>query len=134
MIDIEICAPDRPKVALRAKEIVVPGAEGIFAVRAGHTPLLATLSPGVLVIYDAEDKSEFYAVTGGFAEVKDDTVSILADLFEPGDNVDQARAEEAYKRAEERLTKPSEETDVQRAEMALARSLARLNATKRQGY
>ena len=134
MLDIEICAPDRPKVELRVQEIIIPGAEGVFAVREGHTPLLATLSAGVLVVYDAEDKSDFYAITGGFAEVKDDTVSILADVFEPGDDVDAIRAEEARERAEQRLTKPVEDTDLKRAEMALARSLARLSATKHQGY
>ena len=134
LIDVEIYAPERRNVQFDAAEIILPGESGVFMVQPGHTPLLASLAPGVLITHDAQSNEEFYAVTGGFAEVRDDRVVVLAHAFEQGEQIDLERAEAARERAEERLRTPSNDTDVQRAEMALARAAARIQAHGQEGY
>ena len=133
MIHIEIHAPETPSVEITGAEVIVPGSDGIFTVRPGHTPVLSTLAPGVLIVVGAKDAQTLFAVSGGFAEVKNDSVVILADAFEEGNKIDIGRAKASQERAQLRLAKPEDDTDLARAEMALARSLARLQAQQRQG-
>ncbi len=130
-IRVEICAPERAKTEFEATEIICPGEDGIFAVRKGHTPLLTTLVPGVLLIYDASGQEHYYAVGGGFAEVEPERVLVLADSCESGQDVDTVRAQEAEQRATDRLRASDAETDLKRAEMALYRAMARIKAAKR---
>ena len=129
---IAFTAPEHAPLELTAQEIVVPGAGGVFTVMPGHTALLSTLLPGVVEVTDEKGEQRHIAISGGFAEVRDDTVTILADAFEPGTEVDLKRAQAAHARAEERLAKPDESVDVIRAEAALARALARLQAHKKE--
>ncbi len=134
MIAVELCAPERKPVELEAAEVIVPGADGLFTVKQGHTPFLTTLQPGVLVIANNQGEEKCYAVSGGFAEVRTDRLVILADAFEKGDEIDELRAEEARKRAEERLVKHDADIDVERAERALSRSLSRIGAHKKKYF
>jgi len=133
LIPLQFCAPERESLSLEVTEMIIPGADGVFSVLPGHTPLLSTLAPGVVVVY-AGGREDHYAVSGGFAEVKEDRVVILADTFEHGEKIDIERARAAERRAQERLKKPSDDLDVFRAELALARALARIQAHSRQGY
>ncbi|MCC6145152.1 MAG: ATP synthase F1 subunit epsilon [Candidatus Hydrogenedentes bacterium] len=134
MLHIKFYAPERAALEFDAAEIVVPGGEGVFTVMPGHTPLLSTILPGVVVVYDAQDNQQFYAVAGGFCEVRDDQVTLLATAYEPGEQVEVPRAEQALERAEIRLKKPEPGLDIQRAELAIARARARLHASRREGY
>jgi F-type H+-transporting ATPase subunit epsilon len=133
-IRVEICAPERKKTELDAAEVICPGGDGVFTVRQGHTPLLTTLTPGVLLVKDLKGREWFYAVSGGFAEIEPNRVLILADAYEEGTDVDVLRAQQAEERAQNRLRKPEPETDLERAEMALYRAMARLKAKKQVGY
>ena len=133
-LTLELCAPENPHTQLAVTEVTLPGTGGVFTVHPEHTPLLSTLKPGVLVATDAEGATHHFAVHGGFAEVKGETVVVLADYYEPSDDIDNARAAEAAGRAQTRLAKPPEDMDWQRAELALARSLARTKASDKQGY
>lgn len=133
-IRVEICAPERAKTDFEATEVICPGEDGIFAVRAGHTPLLTTLAPGVLLVQNLDGEQHFFAVGGGFAEVEPDRVLILADTCEGGDDVDAARAQAAEERAADRLRRSDPETDLKRAELALQRAMARLKAANKTGY
>ncbi len=134
VLTVELTAPECASVRLEATEVVVPGEAGIFTVLPGHTAILSTLAPGVVLVYDLAGEEHFFAVSGGFAEVQGDRVKILAPTFEEGQNVDVVRAEAARDRGESRLTRPAEDLSVARAEMAIARSLARIGAQKRRGY
>jgi len=134
LIPVQFCGPERAPVDLEVSEIVFPGAGGVFTVMPEHTPFLSTLLPGVIIVYDANGEEDHYAVSGGFAEVREDRVVVLADTFEHSDTIDLERAREAQQRAQDRLMKPSEDLDVARAELALARSLARIKAHGREGY
>jgi F-type H+-transporting ATPase subunit epsilon len=133
-LKLEICAPGQDLVELDVTDVIVPGEDGVFTVYPGHTPLLSTLIPGVLVARDTSDREHLFAVHGGFAEVKDGAVIILADIFESQDDIDTSRAEAAEERARELLRKPTEDIDWTRAEAALARATARIRATSHHGY
>ncbi|NIA15518.1 MAG: ATP synthase F1 subunit epsilon [Nitrospiraceae bacterium] len=127
-ISVDLCARARETLHFDVTEVIVPGADGVFTVRPGHTALLSTLIPGVVLAYMNNSGEQHFAVSGGFAEVKDDHVLILSDAFEAGDEIDVARAEAAHERAESRLRKPGEDTDLARAEASLNRATARLSA------
>lgn len=134
VIRVEICAPERAKTEVEATEVICPGEDGIFAVRKGHTPLLTTLVPGVLLVQEATGEEHFFAVGGGFAEIEPDRVLVLADSCENSENVDTARAQAAEERAAERLRAGDPEIDLKRAETALHRALARQKAAQRTAY
>lgn len=133
-LKLEICAPNQDLVEMEILEAVIPGADGVFTVCPGHTPLLTTLLPGVLIATDATHEDHIFAVHGGFAEIRNDTITILADTFEAHADIDAGRAEAAEERAKDLLRKPPEDMDWSRAEAALARATARLRASARHGY
>ena len=134
VIELELCAPERDPIALEVNEAIIPGAGGVFTVQHEHTPLLSKLLPGVVVAYCTDGQELHFAVDGGFAEVIDDRVVVLTDTMEPGDEIDTERAEEAKQRAEQRLGKSEEDVDITRAEAALSRALARIQAHGQVGY
>jgi len=127
-IQVEISAPEREPVQFEAAEVTVPGGEGVFTVLPGHTPLLSTLGMGVLAAWDANGDAKFFAINGGFVEVLDNRVVVLASTAESEEELDEERAKAAFSRAEERLRKPGEDTDIYRAEAALNRAMSRIAA------
>ncbi len=114
----------------RYDKITVDGSEGEFGVFPGHIPFITALKPGILTAFtqsdDEFDRTDF-AVLGGFCEVQDDNVLVLAVSAEKREDVDAERAKRAEERARERLENRSREgIDFARAEAALERALARL--------
>jgi F-type H+-transporting ATPase subunit epsilon len=126
-LTLELATPTRLVVAETAEEVVVPGIEGYFGVLPGHAAFLTTLGIGE-VMYRVGRDEHYLAVSGGFAEVRNDKVIILADRAERPEEIDRARAERAKERAERRLSgRGSEDAiDYARATTALARALVRL--------
>jgi F-type H+-transporting ATPase subunit epsilon len=130
-LTLELATPTRLVVSAEADEVVVPGSQGYFGVLPGHAPLLATLGIGE-VTYRIWRDEHHVAVAGGFAEVRNDKVIILADSAETPADIDRARAERAKERAEARLSgRNQEEIDYARAAAALARALTRLQVAGR---
>ena len=130
-LTLELATPTRLVVAVEADEVVAPGSLGYFGVLPGHAPLLATLGVGE-VTYRVGRDEHHVAVSGGFAEVRNDKVIILADSAEAPADIDRARAERARDRAEARLTgRSQDEIDYTRASAALARALNRLQVAGR---
>jgi F-type H+-transporting ATPase subunit epsilon len=130
-LTLELATPTRMVVAETVDEVVVPGSEGYFGVLPGHAPLLATLGIGELTYRMGRDERHV-AVAGGFAEVRNDKVIVLADTAELPQEIDRARAERARERAEQRLGgRTQEEIDYTRAAAALARALTRLQVASR---
>ena len=101
-IQLDVVTPERLVVAKKVEMVVAPGAEGEFGVLAGHIPFLSTLRSGELR-YTAGGQVNYLAVTGGFAEVGPDKVTVLADSAEEAREIDIDRAKRAKDRAEERL-------------------------------
>jgi F-type H+-transporting ATPase subunit epsilon len=130
-LTLEVATPTRLVVAESVDEVVVPGTEGYFGVLPGHAPLLATVGIGELTY--RKGREEFHlAVAGGFAEVRQDKVIVLADSAERPAEIDRERAERARQRAEQRLAgRSQEDVDYARAMCALARALTRLQVAAR---
>lgn len=107
--------------------VVVPVVEGSMGILHNHAPMVTALRIGVLR-YKQGSEYKRVAVSGGFLELSNNRITVLADTAETGETVDVLRAREAKKRAEERLKTRSEKIDRARAEAALKRALARLQA------
>jgi F-type H+-transporting ATPase subunit epsilon len=130
-LTLELATPTKLVVSTPADEVVVPGSEGYFGVLPGHAPLLATLGIGELT-YRVGREERHVALAGGFAEVRNDKVIVLADTAETPAEIDRARAERAKERAEQRLSGRSQEAiDYARAMCALARALTRIQVAGR---
>jgi len=112
------------------ERLIVPGVEGELGVLTLHAPLLTMIQPGVLRIVKGGDEVEM-AITGGFIEVRENRVTILADAAERAEEIDAVRAEEARRRAQRLLEERASEEDLARAEASLARALARLKVAER---
>ena len=127
---LEIVTPDRPLAIEEVDEVVVPASEGELGVLPGHTPLLASLKVGELWYRQGQEK-HYLLIAFGFAEVQPGRVTILAQGAEKADEIDLARAEQAKKRAEERVSRPTVDMDAERARIALLKSLIRLQVATR---
>lgn len=135
-LNIEIVTAERVvRREANVEVLIAPGSEGQLAILPRHAALMTTLDAGVLTFRRGADESDF-AITGGFMEVRNDRVTILADAAEAAEEIDAGRAEAARARAEERLRRYREtgttgEMDLARAQAALQRSLLRLRAVER---
>jgi F-type H+-transporting ATPase subunit epsilon len=114
------------------EEVVAPGAEGQFAVLPEHAAFITTLVPGEMRIISGGEE-EVMAITGGFLEVRNDRIVILADAAERVEEIDVARAEAARRKAEEALQERRELVDLAQTEASLARAVARLTVAERRG-
>lgn len=130
-LDVHIVTAEREVFAEgEVDEVVVPGIEGELTVLPEHAPLLTMVKPGVILLRkDGEDID--MAVTGGFIEVRQDRVTILADAAERAEEIDAVRAEEARRSAARLLEEREAEVDLAAAAAALQRALMRLKAVER---
>ena len=128
-IKLEIVTAERVVYSDEADVLVVPGIEGQLGILPHHAPLMTTLQPGELRVRKGVEEFSL-AISGGFLEVRPDRVIILADAAERAEEIDVSRAEEAKRRAEERLRHPTSEVDAARADAAMRRALARLQVVE----
>ncbi len=110
-----------------ADEIVIQAQTGQIGVLKDHIPFTTVLEVGVTKIRQGE-KIRYFATMGGVFQFKDNVATILTDVCEDGCDIDVTRANDAKSRAEARLADADAKIDSQRAQAALARSLARLKA------
>ncbi|MCB0091033.1 MAG: F0F1 ATP synthase subunit epsilon [Caldilineaceae bacterium] len=101
-IHVEIVAPDKTLFSGDVQMVTLPGLDGQMGVMGGHAPLLTTLGIGEIVLHGANE-TEFLAVSGGVVEVRPNKVTILADVAEAADEIDEERAQEALARAQQSL-------------------------------
>jgi F-type H+-transporting ATPase subunit epsilon len=130
-LDVHIATAEREVfVQSEVDEVVIPGIEGELTVLPEHAPLLTMIKPGVILIRKSGEEIDM-AITGGFLEVRNDRVTILADAAERAEEIDAVRAEEARRRAERQLEEREAEVDLAAAAAALQRALIRLKAAER---
>ena len=110
----------------QARMVLAPGLLGQLGILPRHAPLVSVLVPGELRL-KLEDREEFFALGGGFLEVRDDRVVILADTAERADEIDVERAEAARQRALSLRDRAGTREDTVRADLALQRSYVRLH-------
>lgn len=129
-IKLEVVTPERIVFSQDVDFVVVPGTEGELGVLPGHAPLVTSVDIGVLKIKSA-NKEEKLAVSGGFFEVREDKAVLLAITAERPEEIDINRANEAKRRAEQRLANRTSDVDLQRAESALRRAVNRINVIRK---
>jgi F-type H+-transporting ATPase subunit epsilon len=132
-LEVEIVTPGRVLLQAQVDELNVPGELGYIGILPGHTAFLSTLGQGELM-YRQGTEEHYMALFWGYMEVNDDKVTILAEIAEGGSDIDQARAESARDRAEDRLgrqTEPDTDLDFDRARAALIRSMIRLQVASK---
>jgi F-type H+-transporting ATPase subunit epsilon len=130
-LHVEVVAAERSVLSDDVDEILAQTLGGQVGILPHHAPLLTLLTPGELRLIKRGSEEQVLAVGGGFLEVGDNQVVILADSAERAEEIDVARAEEARRRAGARLANRAPDVDYARASAALARSLARLRASER---
>ena len=125
-LQLEVVTPERRVVAESVDAVNVPGLGGELGILPGHTPLISQLQTGVLLFTQGAETHQLH-VSGGFVEVKDDTVSVLAEIAERPEEIDAARARLAREHVEKQMTAWSgTEEDFEQARAKLERSVVRL--------
>lgn len=130
-ITVEIVTPERVAYSEPADFVVVPGVEGYLGILPMHAPIVAGIDIGIIKVITG-GKETLLAVGGGFMEVNNDKVVILADSAERSDEIDIKRAKAAQERAEQRLASRASDIDIARAEVALRRAISRIKAAGHQ--
>ena len=126
--EIRIITPDRTFYVGEAEMVEFNTTEGEIGVYKNHIPLTVIIKPGILTITGEEVKKA--ALHSGFAEILQDSVTILAEVIEWPEEIDEERAIAARDRAEKRIREHDPKTDIARAETALQRAVARINVIR----
>ena len=121
---LDIVTPDKVVLQADVEYVGASGVDGQFG------PMLSALKIGDLY-YRQGGTTKWVFVSGGFAQIADNKVTILAEAAELASDIDVDRAEQAKARAEQRLSDPKPDTDVHRAELALTRAIARIRVARR---
>jgi F-type H+-transporting ATPase subunit epsilon len=135
-IELVVVTPERQLLRQSVAEVTLPGADGQLGILPGHAPLITELGIGEMNYRGKSGESSTLAIISGFAEVLGDRVTVLAETAERPEEIDVSRAEEAKKRAEQRLASGASDPNIDwgRAAIALQRSLIRIQvARKRHG-
>ena len=130
---LEIVSAERSLFSGEANFVVVPGVDGELGIFPNHTPLLTKIKPGTLKFL-AKDESEetLFFVAGGFLEVQPTVVTVLADTVVRGEEIDQARAEESKRNAEEAISKaPEDKIALATAQAELSYAMAELRTLQK---
>lgn len=130
-LTLEVVTPEGLLLRDEVDEVLAPGGAGYFGVRPGHTPLLATLGAGELA-YRKEGEWRRLACFSGWCEVLPDRVNVLADIGERAEDIDVDRAEQAMKRAAERIKAIRDEAGFSEAQLAYRRAITRLAVARRE--
>ncbi len=131
-IQLIVVTPERQLLRESVVEVTMPGLDGQLGILPGHAPLMTELGIGELS-YRTGTSSQpvVLAVISGFAEVLGDRVTVLAETAERAEEIDLARAEEAKARAEKRLSAGDTNIDWDRANIALQRSVIRIQIARK---
>lgn len=130
-ITVEIVTPEKRMFSAQADEAIIPGGNGLFGVRPGHTPFLSVVEPGALTIHDGGTMQVWF-VAGGFVQVSDDKVMVLADQAEPVNSIDVEAARRRLEEAQARMKGLSSEDARHRVEAAtVRRETARMGVARR---
>ena len=123
-LKLEIVSPERRVYDDEVDMVVVPGLNGQLGILPHHTPLISSLGVGELKIKKSGTE-ESMLISGGFVEVRPDKVVVMADLAEHSDEIDEARAIEARKQAQQELEQATTSVDLARVRAALQTALMR---------
>ena len=129
-LKLEIVTPDAKVFSEDVDMVTLPGIEGEMGIYPNHVPLLTQIVPGEIIARKA-GKDYFLAIGEGFVEVTGDHVAILADMAIRAENIDEAKAEEARRRAEARLAEKLGDEETAAVQAAISHSTAQLKVKRR---
>ncbi len=124
-LKVNILSPAKVVARAKSEYVQLPGALGCLGILPGHTRFLSELGVGQLTVQSPSGPMVYF-VSGGYVDVNQDVVTVLADIIESRSEIDQARAEKAKARALARLAKPTPDLSVDRAMASLTRAIQRL--------
>ena len=130
-IRVDVVSAEQSIFSGEAKFVALPGESGELGILRGHTPLITRIRPGSVRIEKADGDEEFVFVAGGSLEVQPDRVIVLADTAIRGHDLDEAKATEAKKRAEEAMQNRGADFDLALAQSEFAMAAAQLAAIAR---
>jgi F-type H+-transporting ATPase subunit epsilon len=125
-LHVEIVTPKRVAFKGEVTSFSAPGVVGGFQVLYNHAPLLSSLKIGEVKVTEVSGTEIRYAISGGFVEIRDNKVLLLAETAERVDEIDADRAKASRDRAQKRIAEKKHEIDIERARLALYRALNRL--------
>ena len=130
-IQVNIVSAEEQIFAGEAHMVYAPAVMGDVGIAPRHTPLISPLKPGEVRLDTGDGKEEFFFISGGILEVQPDLVTVLSDTAIRADDLDEAAALEAQKRAEEALADQQSDLDVAKAQAELAAAAAMVSAIKK---
>jgi len=130
-LKLEIVTPEAKTYSEDVDMVTLPGVEGEMGIYPQHVPLLTQVSAGEVIVRKG-GQDYFLAIGEGFVEITGERVAILTDMAIRAENIDESKAEEARKRAEQRLSEKLDDEEAAMVSAALAHSLAQLNVKRRQ--
>ena len=130
-IHVDVVSAEEMIFSGLAQFVVLPGEAGELGIMPGHMPLMTRIKPGAVRVQTQEGKEELIFVAGGLLEVQPNLVTVLADTAIRGADLDQAKALEAKKLAEEAMVNRGSEMDYARAQVEVAEAIAQLAAIDR---
>ena len=130
-IQVEVVSAEESIFSGQAKFVALPGEAGELGILPGHVPLITRIKPGAVRIEKADGDEEFVFVAGGILEVQPKVVTVLSDTAIRGHDLDEAKANEARKAAEEALKNAKSDVDLAKATSELAVMAAQIAALRK---
>jgi F-type H+-transporting ATPase subunit epsilon len=127
-VEFELVSPERLLLSRAVEMVVVPGAEGDFGVLPGHAPLISTVRPGVIEVYDDGKVSDRIFVAGGFAGVNAVRCTVLAEVAMPVGDIDRGRVEQELRDLADDLAAAKTDEDREAAQAKIAVAEGKLQA------
>jgi|SRR5688572_25912518 F-type H+-transporting ATPase subunit epsilon len=119
LMKFELVSPERLLLSAEVQQVTVPGTEGLFTVLPNHAPVLSTLRPGVVEVITEEGSSQRIFVRGGFAEVNNLGLTVLAEVAIPLAELDSKVLEDQIRNAEEDVADAQDDETRRRAQESL---------------
>src|SRR5262245_45437486 len=130
-LKLEIVTPEAKIYSEDVEMVTLPGVEGEMGIYPMHVPLMTQIAAGEVAVRK-DGRDYFLAVGEGFVQITGDKVAIMTDMAIKADDIDEAKAEEARKRAEARLAEKLDDEEAAKVSAALMHSLAQLKVKRRQ--
>ncbi|KAA0681934.1 F0F1 ATP synthase subunit epsilon [Roseomonas genomospecies 6] len=128
-VEFELVSPEKLLTSQPVDMVVVPGSEGDFGVLAGHSPMISTVRPGVIDVYEADRVVDRVFVAGGFAEVTETRCTVLAEEAIAVAEIDRGKVEQQIRDLGEDLEDAKSDDEKARVEAKIAVARAKLDAT-----
>jgi F-type H+-transporting ATPase subunit epsilon len=130
LFKLSVVAPDRTVFEDEVESVVLPGVEGYLGIQSSHEPMLVALRPGIIEYMDRNNQRSFVSVSGGFTEISDNSVIVLAQDAQRATEIDVAEAEKALEEARRALRGEASTMTAQQATEEIERAMVRIKAAR----